>query len=247
MRRHKPCRGYLYMPARTMLMIIGMRFFILLPMLFFCAAGSAREVTITGNIVTSDGNPSVNAVLSFQTGSPYFSVTPGVDWTLLARSVSTSDGMFALTLNTVDSDNISLVIPYEYPRYSLLRNIDVTNKSVISNVRFEIPGPIQESKKQLSVQFKIFENNSEIFYSRRIYTIVMVTSASSGDGLFMELNTSSYSVFKNRLNNLPDGKYKVLCFLASKDSVGTDMRKDFELTLPLTDKIVPISFGSTIP
>jgi len=199
----------------------------------------ARVITINGTLQLQDSTPTINDIYVFQFGAPYYPTQSGVDWTLLGQTRSESNGDYTITLEVGDNTELALVVPYSYPRYSLIKKLAIGTQTIANNVLIKLPN---NASQQLEYRARVLEDGNEIDYWKRVYKIVIVPLNLSDQGTWAQLSNATYSITKNRVFDVQDGEYRAFCLLALPGLGTGSSNTEVSFTLPLTSSLLDCNF-----
>ena len=201
-------------------------------------------LTITGTVRDLNGNVTKTYVDLCTLGKPFFDDINNREWKPLVQTGADVNGNYSFVIDRAklgNADTLVVSALYGYPWYSVIRRVSINNESVIQGIDFVLPA-LDESK--LSIKFRIFENNQEIDYKRKIYSVTLIQQGVPDNGISAMITTGNFLVTENQFFDLPAGTYRLACNLSnlelSDDSVAV---KQFDITLPLQDNTIPLDIS----
>ena len=204
-----------------------------------CSSANAREITINGAVQSHELTPTLNNIYIFQFGAPYYTNQPEVNWTLLGETRSDSNGIYSITLEIGRNTEVAIVVPYAYPRYSLIKRLEVGVQNTIGDVLLTLPNP---KNPEIAYQARVFTNGVELDYKNRIYDIVIVPLDFTDQGIWVQLSDGIYPRTENKVFNAQDGKYRAHCLLASPGLGTGAITTTVQFSLPLKSGLLDCNF-----
>jgi len=204
----------------------------------------AADVTIKGTI-HKNTTTAKTIVQIVKPGFPFQGATPSdVSWVLLGEGYANDvDGTYTLTVNAT---GVVLVLAYyEKTNYSIMSLVDLTTQTLIEGIDLTLPF---FDINNISMDIKVFEgaenNEVEINYRQRQYQLLIIADAQATDKRIVDITSLDYKFNKNnKVFDLPDGKYKVICALNLKNDAGFKyVTTDVTLPLPDNNKVHNIYF-----